>query len=315
MMTRSPGITAALALLVVLVLLPLVLPKYYVDLVTQMMIYAIFAMSLDILLGYTGLPSLGHAASFGISAYTVGIVSLKVTSLFFVVMGAALGASLALSALLAVLAIRSRGVYFLMITLALAQLLWGIAFQWRSLTGGDDGLTGIRRPGLGVSVSFADAANFYYLVLVFFVLVVVVLSVLVRSPFGNALRGIRESESRMASLGYNVWLYKFLAFVIAGTVAGVAGMLAAYHIGYISPADLGILLSAKVLLMVILGGAGTLIGPALGAALIVLLENFVSAQTERWTLVLGAIYVSVVLFAPHGILGTLKLKRRQPAAT
>lgn len=313
MMMRSPGIAAALALLVVLVLLPLVLPKYYVDLVTQVMIYAIFAMSLDILLGYAGLPSLGHAASFGISAYTVGLVSLKVTSLFFVVMGAALGASLALSALLAVLAIRSRGVYFLMITLALAQLLWGVAFQWRSLTGGDDGLTGIRRPSLGVLVSFADAANFYYLVLVFFVLVVVVLSVLVRSPFGNALRGIRESESRMASLGYNVWLYKFLAFVIAGTVAGVAGMLAAYHIGYVSPADLGILLSAKVMLMVILGGAGTLIGPALGAALFVLLENFVSAQTERWTLILGAIYVCVVLFAPHGILGTFKLKLRQAA--
>lgn len=312
---RSPGIAAALALLVVLVLLPLVLPKYYVDLVTQMMIYAIFAMSLDILLGYTGLPSLGHAASFGISAYTVGLLSLKVTSVFFAVMGAALGASLALSALLAVLAIRSRGVYFLMITLALAQVLWGIAFQWRSLAGGDDGLTGIRRPSLGIPVSLAEAANFYYLVLVFFVLVVVVLSVLVRSPFGNALRGIRESESRMASLGYNVWLYKFLAFVIAGTVGGVAGMLSAYHIGYVSPADLSILLSAKVMLMVILGGAGTLIGPALGAALIVLLENFVSAQTERWTFILGAIYVSVVLFAPQGILGTFKLKPRQAAET
>ena len=310
MTMRSPGIAAALALLVVLALLPLVLPKYYVDLVTQMMIYAIFAMGLDILLGYTGLPSLGHAASFGISAYTVGLLSLKVTSLFFVVVGAALGASLALSALLAVLAIRSRGVYFLMITLALAQLLWGIAFQWRSLAGGDDGLTGIRRPSLGASVSFADAAHFYYLVLVFFVLVVVVLSVLVRSPFGNALRGIRESESRMMSLGYNVWFYKFLAFVIAGTVGGVAGMLSAYHTGYVSPADLSILLSAKVMLMVILGGAGTLIGPALGAGLIVLLENFVSAQTERWTFVLGVIYVSVVLFAPHGILGTFKLKLR-----
>ena len=312
---RSPRIAAALGLLVVLVLLPLVLSKYHVDLVTQMMIYAIFAMSLDILLGYTGLPSLGHAAGFGISAYAVGLLSLKVTSAFFLVAGAALGASVALSALLGLLAIRARGVYFLMITLALAQLLWGIAFQWRSLAGGDDGLTGIHRPNLGIPVSFADAVNFYYLVLVFFVLVVSVLSVLVRSPFGNALRGIRESETRMMSLGYNVWLYKYLAFVIAGTVAGVAGMLAAYHIGYVSPADLGVLLSAKVLLMVILGGAGTLIGPALGAGLIVLLENVVSAQTERWTLILGAIYVSVVLFAPQGILGTFKVKPRQSADT
>ncbi len=313
MTMRLPAIAAALGLLVVLALLPVALSNYNVDLVTQMMIYAIFAMSLDILLGYTGLPSLGHAASFGISAYTVGLVSLKVTSVFWLVLVAALGASVALSALLGLLAIRSRGVYFLMITLALAQLLWGIAFQWRSLAGGDDGLPGIHRPNLGIPVSFADAVNFYYLVLVFFVLVVGVLSVFVRSPFGIALKGIRESETRMMSLGYNVWFYKYLAFVIAGAVAGVAGMFAAYHIGYVSPADLGILLSAKVMLMVILGGAGTLIGPALGAGIIVFLENVVSGQTERWPFILGAIYVSVVLFAPQGILGTFKAKLRRSA--
>jgi len=310
-----PRIAAASALLVVTLLLPLVLPGYYVDLVTQMLIYAIFAMSLDILLGYTGLPSLGHAASFGISAYTVGLVSLKITSVFWLVAGAALGASVILSAILGFLALRSRGVYFVMITLALSQLLWGIAYQWRSLGGGDDGLPGIGRPNLEIPVSFADAANFYYLALVFFVLVAVVLSVLVRSPFGNALKGIRESETRMTSLGYNVWLYKYLAFVIAGTVAGVAGMLAAYYKGYVSPADLSLLLSAKVMLMVILGGAGTLIGPALGAGLIVLLENMISAQTERWPLILGVIYVSVIMFAPLGIVGKFRRKSRKSADT
>lgn len=306
-------IAAASTLLAVLCLLPLVLSQYYVGLVTQMMIYGIFAMSLDILLGYTGLASLGHAAYFGVSAYTVGLLSLKVTNLFVLVMGAAAGTTITVSALCGLLAIRARGVYFLMITLALAQLLWGVAFQWRSLTGGDDGLTGIPRPSLGIPISLWDTTNFYYFVLVFFVLVIIVLSIFVRSPFGYALRGIRESETRMRSLGYNVWLYKYVAFVIAGTFAGVAGMLFAYHTGFVSPADLGILLSAKVMLMVILGGAGTLVGPALGAGVIVLLENLVSAQTERWTLILGATYVSVVLFAPHGILDALKVKLRRSA--
>lgn len=306
-------IAAALTLLAVLCLLPLVLSQYYVGLVTQMMIYGIFAMSLDILLGYTGLASLGHAAYFGVSAYTVGLVSLKVTNLFVLVMGAALGTTITVSALLGLLAIRARGIYFLMITLALAQLLWGVAFQWRSLTGGDDGLPGIPRPSLGIPISLWDTANFYYFVLVFFVLVIIVLSILVRSPFGYVLRGIRESETRMRSLGYNVWLYKYLAFVIAGTFAGVAGMLFTYYTGFVSPADLSILLSAKVMLMVILGGAGTLLGPVLGAGLIVLLENLVSAQTERWTLILGATYVSVVLFAPNGILDALKGRLRRSA--
>ena len=315
MRMRPLRVAAILILLAVLSLLPLILSQYYVGLITQMMIYAIFAMSLDILLGYTGLPSLGHAAYFGVSGYMVGLLSLKVTKQFALVTGSGLGAVIAISAIFGLMAIRTHGAYFLMITLALAQVLWGVAFKWRSLTGGDDGLPGVPRPSLGIPFSLWNTTNFYFFVLVVFLLVVAILSIFIRSPVGHALRGIRESETRMRSLGYNVWLYKYLAFIIAGTFAGIAGMLFTYYNGFISPADLSIVLSAKVLLMVILGGAGTLIGPALGAAVIVLLENLISAQTERWLLILGSIYVAVVLFAPAGILGTLKAKLRRSVNT
>ena len=295
-------------LLGLLALLPLALTEYYLGLVTRMMIYAVFAMSLDILLGYTGLPSLGHAAFFGVASYTVGIVSVKVTQNFGLVIASTVGVTIAISAVFGVLAIRASGAYFFMITLALAQVLWGVAFKWRALTGGDDGLPGVPRPSLGISFSLGSTTNFYLFVLVISVLVAAVLFLCVRSPFGLALKGIRESETRMRALGYNVRLHKYLAFIISGFFAGLAGMLFAYYNGFVSPSDLSIVLSAKVLLMVILGGAGTLFGPAVGAGLIVLLESLVSAQSERWLFILGSFYVAVALFAPQGIGGALKAR-------
>jgi len=295
-------------LLGLLALLPLALTEYYLGLVTRMMIYAVFAMSLDILLGYTGLPSLGHAAFFGVASYTVGIVSVKVTQNFGLVIASTVGVTIAISAVFGVLAIRASGAYFFMITLALAQVLWGVAFKWRALTGGDDGLPGVPRPSLGISFSLGSTTNFYVFVLVISVLVAAVLFLCVRSPFGLALKGIRESETRMRALGYNVRLHKYLAFIISGFFAGLAGMLFAYYNGFVSPSDLSIVLSAKVLLMVILGGAGTLFGPAVGAGLIVLLESLVSAQSERWLFILGSFYVAVALFAPQGIGGALKAR-------
>jgi branched-chain amino acid transport system permease protein len=279
-----------------------------------MMIYALFAMSLDILLGYTGLPSLGHAAFFGVASYTVGILSVKVTQNFGLVIASAFGVTIAVSALFGFLAIRTSGAYFFMITLALAQVLWGVAFKWRALTGGDDGLPGVPRPTLGTSFSLASTTNFYLFVLVFFVFVASVLYLCMRSPFGLTLKGIRESETRMRALGYNVWLHKYLAYIISGFFAGVAGMLFAYYNGFVSPSDLSLVVSAKVLLMVILGGAGTLFGPALGAGLIVLLENVVSAHSQRWLFILGSIYVAVALFAPHGLSGAFKAKAVRPVS-
>jgi branched-chain amino acid transport system permease protein len=296
---------AALALL----LLPLGVSSYQLGLVTKVLIFAIFAMSLDLVLGYAGLPSLGHAAYFGVGAYTVGLLALRVTPNFWLGFGAGLAAAAATAALFGLLALRTRGSYFLMITLALAQVVWGIAFGWRGFTGGDDGLPGVPRPATGLPWSFADGGRFYYLVLVVFALSAAALALVVRSPFGRALVGIRESEGRMAMLGYHTWLYKYVAFVLAGLFAGVAGNLFVYYNGFVSPAYLSIVLSATALIMVILGGAGTLLGPVVGSAAIVLLENVISAHTQRWLLVLGLIYVAVTLFAPAGLVGLLRARR------
>jgi branched-chain amino acid transport system permease protein len=305
-------IASTAAALVVLLALPAVLSSYQLGLLTKMLIFGIFAMSLDLLLGYCGLPSLGHAAYFGVAAYTVGLLALKVANNFWIDFPAGLLVAVAVAALFGLFALRTRGSYFLMITLALGQVLWGIAFGWRSLTGGDDGLPSVPRPRLPLPWSLSEGVPFYYFVLVFFVLAVGLLVLIVRSPFGRALVGIRESERRMEVLGYDVWRYKYVAFVLAGLFAGLAGNLFVYFNGFVSPSYLSILFSASALLMVILGGAGTLVGPALGAAVIVGLENIISGYTERWVLVLGVIYVLVTLWAPGGLVGLAR--RRLPSS-
>lgn len=290
---------------------PSFLSSYYVDLLTKMLIFALFAMSLDLLLGYTGLPSLGHAAYFGLGAYTVALLSLRVMHNFWLNTLAGLVAAVVLALGFAPLTLRARGNYFLMITMALAQVIWGIAFGWSSMTGGDDGLPGIARPLFVGLWSVSGESSFYYFVLLVCGLAAWLLSVIVRSPFGRALAGIRESEMRMRVLGYNVWAYQYVASVLAAFFAGLAGILFVYHNAYVGPAYLSIRFSAQVLLMVILGGAGTLVGPALGAGIIVMLENFISAVTERWLLILGVIYVVVTLFAPHGLHGLIRQAARR----
>lgn len=299
---------AIVACVLVLALLPLGLSSYQLGLLTKMLIFALFAMSLDLILGYGGLPSLGHAAYFGVGAYTVGLLAVKVVDNFWLDFGAGLLVAGVTSALFGLLALRTRGAYLLMITLALAQVVWGIAFGWRWLTGGDDGLPGVPRPAAGLPWSLAGERSFYYFVLVVSLAVTGALWVVVRSPFGRALVGIRESERRMEVLGYDTWRYKYVAFVLAGLVAGVSGNLFVYYNGFVSPAYLSIVFSAMALIMVILGGAGTLLGPALGAAVIVVLENAISAHTERWLTVLGLIYVAVTLFAPAGIVGFVRAR-------
>ena len=301
-MNRALGGGAAIALIV----LPVLLSSYQLGLLTKMLIFAIFAMSLNLILGYTGLPSLGHAAYFGVGAYTVALLALRVANNFWLDFGAGLVAATVTGALFGLLALRAHGSYLLMITLALAQVLWGIAFGWRQLTGGDDGLPGVPRPDLGLPWSLSGGPAFYYFVLVFFALVVAALWTIAASPFGRALVGIRESERRMQVLGYNVWLHKYVAFVLAGLFAGLSGALFVYYTGFVSPAYLSIVFSAMALIMVILGGAGTLFGPALGSAAIVVLENAISAYTQRWLLILGLIYVGVTLFAPGGLVGLMR---------
>ena len=305
----QPGrVTVVLAAAVVLLALPYALSTYHLGLVVQMMIFALFAMSLDLLIGYAGMPSLGHAAYFGVSAYTTGLLALRLDLNVWLALPAGIILAALTAMLFGLLALRTRGSYFLMITLALSQVAWGIAFGWRSLTGGDDGLPDVPRPTLGLHLpwSLADSTPFYYFTLLIVAFAICLLVGVVASPFGYALRGIRESETRMLALGYNVWRYKFAAFVLGAVFAGLAGCLYAYYDRFVSPDYLHVSRSAEVLLMVILGGAGTLIGPAVGAVLIVLLENVVSAYTERWLLLLGIIYVLVSLFAPNGLIGLMR---------
>jgi branched-chain amino acid transport system permease protein len=308
-MTRRPVIVAGAAVVLAAAAAP-VLPSYPLTLLTQAVIVAILAMSLDVLLGYTGLPSLGHAAYFGVAAYTVAILATEGQAGFAMCLAAGVAAAGLTAALFGVLAIRAAGTYFLMITLALGMVVWGLAFRWVSMTKGDNGIAGVPRPELGLPWSLWAPLPFFYFALVAAVLAWVALGVLVRSPFGMSLRGIRESESRMRALGYDVWLHKYLAFIISGVFAGFAGVLWAYYNGFVSPVDVQLVTSVEALLMVALGGPGTLAGPALGAALIVFLKNFVSVYTKRWLLILGAVYIGVILFAPRGVLGAFRSGQR-----
>lgn len=286
------------------------LPSYPLTLLTQAAIMAVLAMSLDVLLGYTGLPSLGHAAYFGVAAYTVGILATERQAGFVTCVVAGLVAAAVAAAVFGLLAIRATGVYFLMITLALGMVVWGLAFRWVSLTKGDNGIAGVPRPELGLPWSLGAPLPFFYFALATTVVAWAALGVLVRSPFGLSLKGIRDSETRMRALGYNVWLHKYLAFILSGLFAGVAGVLWAWYNGFVSPVDVQLVTSVEALLMVALGGPGTLAGPAVGAAVIVFLKNFVSVYTKRWLLILGAVYIGVILFTPRGVLGAFRGEHR-----
>ena len=308
-MSRHRGIVIGIVAAAVAATVAPALSAYPLTLLTQAAIVAVLAMSLDVLLGYTGLASLGHAAYFGVAAYAVGILATDYQRGFGVCLLAGVVLATLTAAVFGLLAIRATGTYFLMITLALGMVVWGLAFRWVSMTKGDNGIAGVPRPELGLPWNLGAPLPFFYFVLVAALLAWALLGLLVRSPFGMTLMGIRESETRMRALGYNVWLHKYLAFVIAGAFAGFAGVFWAYYNGFVSPVDVQLVTSVETLLMVALGGPGTLAGPALGAALIVFLKNFVSVYTKRWLLILGAVYIGVILFAPRGVLGAFRRDR------
>jgi branched-chain amino acid transport system permease protein len=306
---------AGLLALVALGVVPEMVPEYTVILVTQGLVYAIAAMSLDVLIGYTGLASLGHVAFFAIGAYATAISVTQHQASFAVALVLSVLAGTLASAVLAPLALRAAGIYFLMITLAIAMCVWGLAFRWVAVTGGDNGITGIPRPDVGAPWDMGSAGNFYYLILLVFLLCFAALLLLIRSPFGTTLVGIRDSESRMRVLGYNVWLHKYLAMIIAGAFAGLAGSLYAYFNSFVSPNDANLGHAMELVLMVSLGGPGTLVGAGLGALIIVFLKNMVSVYTTRWLMVLAAVYVASALYAPDGLMGLLRrLSQRVPGS-
>lgn len=307
-MSRRRGIALAATAVALVAVAPFMVSAYWVGLLAQGLIFALLAASLDVLVGYTGLPSMGHAAFYGVAGYGVGLAIVRWGLSPLAAAGVGVLGALVASVLLAPLALRGRGIFFLVLTLAIAQVLWGVAVKWDDVTGGYDGLTGIVRPVvLGVDTS--GPVGFYYVVAVVVIVCLAALWLFVRSPVGLALEGVRDCEPRMAQLGYRTWWYRALAFCVAGTFAGVAGMLDVFYNEYVSPEVLFFLLSATALLMVILGSAGTLWGPAAAGLGLTIAEHVISDYTDRWTLVVGALYVLTVLLAPRGLL-RLRLRWR-----
>jgi len=307
-----------LVVVVALAALAIVVPNtnsFVILLATRALAFAILVMSLDILLGYTGLASLGQAAYLGVGAYATAILATRyqfglgwdfwLVVLFGILMGATL------AAIFGLLAIRATGVYFLMITLALGQCVWGLAYRWNSLTGGDNGINLRTRPKFGIDLG--NEVTFFYVVFGFFVASLLLMYTLVRSPFGRSLTGIRERELRMKILGYNTWLHKYIAFIIAGGFGGLSGVLWAHTAGIVSPVNIELAFSVDALLMAVLGGSGTLVGGVIGAFIVFGLREYLSTLVPWWQYVLGAVYVLTIFYLPTGLMGIPERIRQRRA--
>jgi branched-chain amino acid transport system permease protein len=290
---------AVLALL--LALLPLVAGEYYVNLASQIFIFAIFAASINLLLGYGGLPTLGHAAYLGVAAYVSALMYLKLGVGHALAAPVALAATTLMAALFGLVALRAGGLGFLMLTLALSQVVWGTAYRWVSVTDGDNGLRGLSRP-----FQLDDAASFYYFSLAVTAASIWLMARFIDSPFGAALKGTRDQPRRMSALGHDVWKIRWITFIYAGFWGAVSGLLFVYYHKYIHPVSLSLANSAEGLLAVIAGGSGTLAGPLLGAAIVILLKNYVSGYVERWNMLMGFVFVVIVVFMPEGVVPGVK---------
>jgi branched-chain amino acid transport system permease protein len=296
---------ALLAALALLALFPLAGATFYTELVTKVMILAIFALSLDLLVGYTGLVSFGHAAYFGVGAYTLGLLAPKyeAANLWLTLPAAIVLAGLAALAVGA-LVVRVKGIYFIMVTLAFAQMFYFV-FHDTKFGRGSDGISMNFKPvatiGGFLPFDLANATHVYYFVFAAMLLVFVFLRLLLRSTFGRALQGIRSNEQRMRSLGFPVYRYKLASFAIAGALAGLAGYLSALQFGFVNPELLSWHQSGNVLLMLILGGLGNLYGAVVGAFAFVALEELFSSVTTHWQLLLGGTIILLVIFLPGGL--------------
>jgi branched-chain amino acid transport system permease protein len=308
--TRIAGLVALLALLA----LPFAVSDYSRTLIAEIFIFAIFAMSLDLLLGFTGLMSLGHAAFFGLGAYAVAVSG----TMFGINAWIGLTAGIALAALAACLigwfCVRTGGVTFLMLTLAFSQLVFSVALKWRDVTGGSDGLAIAEKPSF-FGFDLSNSLVMYYMALAFFVLIFSGLRRLINAPLGRVFVGIRENEPRMMAVGYPTKTYKLISFTISAAIAGLAGGLYAIFNGFISADALYWTASGDVLIMTMLGGAGTLIGPAIGAGVFLLMKNVVSSYNEHWLAIIGITFICCVMFFPAGIWGAMRdirMKRARP---
>jgi branched-chain amino acid transport system permease protein len=296
---------ARLALILVALAAALALPftagPFWTGLVTQMYIFGLLALSVDLLLGHAGLFSLTHASFFAVSAYTVAILQVRynVPTALAAPAGIQMGTALAL---VFGLAVRTRGVYFILITIALGYVVWGVAHRWSSFTGGDNGVTNVPFPALG-PLAVGSHTQYYYVVLAIVILLGLAYRVLIRSPFGLGLRGIKASETRMQSLGYRTSLHLYAAFVLSGAIASLAGVLYVYYNKFVNPVAASFPISVEAALMAIVGGTGTIVGPFIGAGVVLGLRNWVSSFVDMHHAIMGAVFIATVLWAPDGLVG------------
>jgi branched-chain amino acid transport system permease protein len=297
-------IAPTVVFLVVAASVPHFAGEFWTRLLMQVMIFGLLALSTDLLLGHAGLFSLCHASFFAIAAYATAILQVRhgVGTILAAPAGLAAGTMLAL---ILAAAVRTRGVYFILITLAFGYIVWGVAYRWASFTGGDNGVTNVPLPSVG-SWHVTDVTTYYYVVLSVVLLCTLAYRILMASPFGLALRGIKSSESRMRSLGYNVGRHLYVAFVLSGVFASIAGVLYVYFNRFINPSAASFPVSVEAVLMAIIGGSGTIIGPFLGAGIILVLRNWVSGYFHYYTAILGIVFIVTVLWAPQGIMGLLR---------
>jgi branched-chain amino acid transport system permease protein len=291
---------AAIPFVALAVLLPAFAGDFYINLASQILIAAIFALSLNLLVGYGGMTSLGHASFLGVAAY----ISALLTSRYGWGHGATAIVSIlgttAVAAFFGVIALRASGLGFLMITLALSQVLWGLAYRMSDVTNGDNGIGGLTRP-MPFGISLENPASFYWFALLVTAVAYLTMAVFVSSSFGSSLKGVRDQPRRMAALGFNPWMIRWITFIYAGFWGGISGLLFVYYNKFIHPSALSTTSSAEALLGVIAGGSGTLGGPVVGAGLVLLLKNYASAYIERWNMLLGLVFLFIVLVMPTGI--------------
>ena len=300
-------VVVILAALALLALVPPVMTAlnqpFYLELFARIMVFAIAALSLDLILGYGGMVSFGHAAYLGIGGYAVAILSHYGVGDGFLHFGVAVVASAAVAFVIGAISLRTSGVYFIMITLAFCQMLYFLGISIEEF-GGDDGIN-TSRSDFGSLIDLSDPATLYYFILAFLAVFLYLLYRLVNSRFGMVIRGINSNERRMRSLGFATFRYKLLAFVIAGVICGVAGALLANLTQFVTPTIMRWERSGEILVMVLMGGMGTLFGPVLGTAVFLLLEEYLAALTEHWMVIFGPFLVLLVLFARRGIYGLI----------
>lgn len=304
--------------LLILILFPLGSPllysDFYVDLVTKIIIFGIALVGYDIIAGYTGLVSLGHALFFGIGGYCAAYVMKTYSTNLFPILGLAILCALLVGLVVGYLSIQTKGIFFVFLTLAFAQFFYLAAFNLTTITGGDNGIA-LPEVTLGITGLWVSNVQrpfgFYYLTLVFLVLAYLGCHRVIASPFGRLLVAIRENEERVSFLGFNVRFLKIKAFMISALMCSIAGALFSTYQKFVSPGMLHWTNSGDLILMSVLGGMGTLVGPALGGAIILYLGDFLSSWTENWMIIIGTFFVLTIIFAPQGILGLLYQTKRK----